>query len=206
VKEIAFCFDLDGTVTGEEILPLIAREVQLFEEIDALTTATIQGFIPFVNSFKLRVKLLSSIPISRVQAIVNQVRLNAEISSFIKQNRDDCYIVTGNLDIWVGDFIARHLGCKYFSSKAEYQNDQLLGISEIIDKGHAVSILRREYQKIVTVGEGMNDCSMFEKADVRVAFGGVHDPVESIILMSEYVTYHPKSLAVLLTSIKDNYS
>ena len=43
----AFCFDLDGTITKDEILPILSREIGLFEEISALTDATINGVIPF---------------------------------------------------------------------------------------------------------------------------------------------------------------
>ena len=42
-----FCFDLDGTITTQEILPLIAAELDLYEEISTLTQATINGLIPF---------------------------------------------------------------------------------------------------------------------------------------------------------------
>ena len=41
-----FCFDLDGTITTQEILPLIASELDLYEEILTLTHATINGLIP----------------------------------------------------------------------------------------------------------------------------------------------------------------
>lgn len=54
----AYCFDLDGTLTRQELLPLIASSVGLEDEIEVLTQATIDGFLPFDKSFKLRVRLL----------------------------------------------------------------------------------------------------------------------------------------------------
>lgn len=97
----AFCFDLDGTITSQEILPILAKEVDLYDEISTLTKVTMDGLIPFEKSFKLRVRLLSDIPISRVQTVIDGIELQKDIINFIKNNKDDCFIVTGNLDIWI---------------------------------------------------------------------------------------------------------
>ena len=79
-----YCFDLDGTITAQEILPLMAAELNLYDEISALTKATIDGLIPFEQSFKLRCKLLSDIPINKVQEIASNIKLNEMIVEFIK--------------------------------------------------------------------------------------------------------------------------
>ena len=42
----AYCFDLDGTLTRQELLPLIASSVGLEDEISVLTQATIDGLLP----------------------------------------------------------------------------------------------------------------------------------------------------------------
>ena len=198
MKSTAFCFDLDGTITSQEILPLISREIGLHEEINLLTQITLKGLIPFETSFKLRVKLLSQIPIPKIREIVSKVQLETAICDFIRENREHCYVVTGNLDVWVGDFIKNKLQCQYFSSKADYDNGTLLGINTILDKGTAVESLRNNYSRIVAIGDSMNDCSMFEKADIGVAYGGVHNPVESLIKISDYLVYEPVALANLL--------
>lgn len=203
--KVAFCFDLDGTLTSEEILPQIARHLQLYEEIDLLTNITMQGLISFDRSFKLRVRLLSSVPISEVRTIVDKVKFDATLSNFVKTNKENCYIVTGNLDVWVHEFIEKNYGCQYFSSTSVYEEDQLKGIAKIISKADAVEELRKEYDFIVAVGDGMNDCSMFEKADKAIAFGGVHQPVETLIKYSDYVVYDAASLVSLLTSLKKHY-
>ena len=39
----AYCFDLDGTLTQQELLPLIASSVGLEDEISVLTEATINA-------------------------------------------------------------------------------------------------------------------------------------------------------------------
>ena len=44
-----FLFDLDGTVTSAETLPIIAEHFECKEEIAELTKRTVHGNIPFVE-------------------------------------------------------------------------------------------------------------------------------------------------------------
>jgi soluble P-type ATPase len=88
-----------------------------------------------------------------------------------------------------------------FSSLAHVENDNLLGIKHILSKHEAILELRKNFDYIVAIGDGMNDCSMFEIADKGIAFGGVHEPVTSLIKMSDYVCYDSVGLVGLLTSI-----
>ncbi len=52
-------FDFDGTITRQEVLPLIAREIDMEDEIATLTRATMDGLLDFRKSFRLRCRLLS---------------------------------------------------------------------------------------------------------------------------------------------------
>src|SRR5690625_19018 len=158
----AFCFDLDGTVTTQEILPLISKEVDLHEEINLLTQLTLDGLIPFQNSFKLR----------------------------------------GNLDVWVAEMIKSKIRCYYFSSEAIYSQNRLDGIKKILIKGEVIRQLRSRYDRIVAIGDSMNDCPMFQEADVKIAFGGTHNPVYSLIKLSDYVTFDSGSLISILENYK----
>lgn len=97
----AFLFDLDGTVTKEEILPALAEQVGLLEEMREMTEKTMRGEIPFQSSFLARVEMLKTIPVSRVAEIVEKTPLNEELVQFIRTNASRCYIVTGNIDVWI---------------------------------------------------------------------------------------------------------
>lgn len=46
-----FLFDLDGTVTSKETLPIIAEHFGVQDQIAELTHHTVQGNVPFVESF-----------------------------------------------------------------------------------------------------------------------------------------------------------
>ncbi len=122
-----FLFDLDGTITTQEILPLIARELGIEEKMESLTRRTMAGEIPFEFSFQMRVNMLKKIPISRVQKIVSRVPLSPYITRFINNHKAQCIVVTGNLDVWIAPLVCQ-LDIPFYSSLATYHNDTLLGI------------------------------------------------------------------------------
>lgn len=199
MKEKAFCFDLDGTLTKEEILPILAKEIQLFEEISALTDATIQGILPFEKSFLLRCRLLESLPLTIVNTIIRDIPRFEKIESFIKENKQDCYIVTGNLDVWIEELVDE-LGCQSYSSTAVYSNNKVKVIS-VMNKKSVIKELKKEYKKIIAVGDGMGDVGMFEEADISIAFGGTHKPIQSLVTVSNYVIYEEEPLCRLLNML-----
>ncbi|MDR1475473.1 MAG: HAD-IB family phosphatase [Holosporales bacterium] len=198
--DTAFCFDLDGTLTKEELLPLIARCAGCHEEINALTRATLDGVIPFESSFKLRCKLLQDVNISAVQSLIAKVDLFEKMLHYIKLNKDICFVITGNLDVWIEPLIKR-IGCKFFCSTANTEQDRLIGIKEIAHKGVYVNNLRKRFKKIVAIGDGMGDVNLFEQADYSIAFGAVHFPVQSLIELANYVVFDESALCRLLNTL-----
>ncbi len=192
---------MDGTLTKLEVLPILAREISIEPEIAVLTRATIEGFLPFEQSFCLRVRLLKDLPITQVQNIIENIPLHNQIIEFIKINSQHSYIVTGNLDVWIKKLVKK-IGCNYYSSKADYIGNKLKGVQVILNKANAIKDLRNQgYERIIAIGDGMNDVSMFEQADIKIAFGGVHSPVLSLIKLADYITYHEKSLCNILNML-----
>ncbi|HBO1486103.1 HAD family hydrolase [Pseudomonas aeruginosa] len=197
----AYCFDLDGTLTRQELLPLIASSVGLEDEIEVLTQATIDGFLPFDKSFKLRVRLLRDANLEWIHsALRQQVELDPHIQAFISARPRQCFVVTGNLDLWVEPVLER-LGVRSFTSRARMRDGRLEGVEEILHKGDAVTSLRGEFERIVAVGEGMNDVPMFEAADLRVAYGGVHVPNRVLTGLSDFVVHEGEVLCRLLNML-----
>lgn len=197
----AYCFDLDGTVTRLEVLPVIAAELGLAEEIAFLTQMTIRGQIPFEMSFRLRCRLLADIEVDTVAQIVESVPLDEQIVDFIHAHREQCYVVTGNLNVWVSRLVQR-LGCGVYSSTAEARpNGKLGALTGVLRKSTAVRDLRTQYDRVVCVGEGYNDLPMFEEADIGIAYGGVHPPAREVIENSHYITGNGASLCRLLNTL-----
>jgi HAD superfamily phosphoserine phosphatase-like hydrolase len=195
-----YCFDLDGTITSQELLPLMAAELDLYEEISALTQATINGLIPFEQSFKLRCKLLSDVPIKKVQEVADKVKLNKSIVQFIRENKDNSYVITGNIYEWIQPIIDK-LGCKIFCSEGKFKNGRLSGLEKILDKGKVIKELRGGGKSIISVGDGMGDVLMFQESDLSIAYGGVHEPIETLMKVSNYLVYNEDSLCRLLNTL-----
>ena len=87
MSRYVFLFDLDSTVTKQEILPTIAKRLGIYEQMSALTEKTMQGEIPFKQSFLQRVDLLKDVPVSEVCAMVENIQLNERLVDFIKRNQ-----------------------------------------------------------------------------------------------------------------------
>lgn len=196
------CFDLDGTITAEEVLPRLSRELGLYNEIAALTSATISGVIPFKESFLLRCRLLKDIKIKRVHEIMETIELNLGVVDFINNHKDECLVVTGNLDLWIEPFKKKIL-CPFVTSLATESPDGNLGeVVSVLDKASFIKDLRskKRYEKIVSVGDGMGDVGMFEFSDVKIAFGKVHSPVSSLISVSDYICFSETTLCNILST------
>lgn len=195
----AFCFDMDGTLTKQELLPIIAREASIEPEMSVLTKATIDGILPFENSLSLRVKLLSSLSIEHVNSIIMRVVSHELMVEFIKQNQENCFVVTGNLDAWIAGYM-KSIGCKFYCSKAVIEDNKVVGVKDVLNKSDAILEIKEKYgfERVVAIGDGMNDVQMFEKSDVGIAFGGVHRPVTSLMEVADYITYSEKGLCNIL--------
>lgn len=197
-----FCFDFDGTVSSAEALPRMAKEAGIEEEMATLTDITMKGILPFPQSFRLRVKLLSTLPLARAQAVMDQVPIAPGLAEFITANRERCVVITGNLDVYMAP-IVRKLPCRFFTSKARVENGQVMGIDELLDKGNVMRMLRdREgRRRLVAIGDGANDIPMFEAADVVVSYFGVTRANELLYPFSHYLVFKEKSLCQLLKTL-----
>jgi phosphoserine phosphatase len=190
-----FLFDLDGTITRHEILPIIAREIGLEREIAELTARTMAGELPFESSLRSRVEILSSVPVSEVRAIVAAVEVDPVIEGFLAENRDRCTIVTGNLDVWIAELVAR-LGADCRSSVASVEGDYITGLESVMDK----ATVAQEFEgAICAIGDGSNDLGIMAAAELSVAYGGVHAPAAALFDVATHVVYDPRRLCALLS-------
>ncbi|MFZ5826820.1 MAG: HAD-IB family phosphatase [Bacillota bacterium] len=190
-------FDLDGTITRKEILPEIAREVGIYDEIRELTAQTIQGLIPFHESFLRRVEMFRSIPIQRVREIVAEVPLHEEIVEFMRENAHRSFIVTGNLDVWVAPLCER-IGARYYTSVARTDNGYVTGVLSVLEKGRVPGLFTGP---VVAVGEGNNDADMIRNASIGIGFGGVHPPAASVMAYATHAIYEEGSLCRFLRQL-----
>lgn len=191
-----FAFDLDGTITKLELLPIIARHSGVEAELRELTRRTLIGEIGFEASFRRRFAMLRQIPLPEVHDRVASVPLEPHIVSFIKSRREECVIVTGNLDLWVMPLLER-LGCRYFASRGVL-GEKGLSLLSVLDKGAAARCLLRERCRLIAIGESTNDLPLFRVASVGIAYAGVHSPVPAISQLATFEAKNGEDLCRLL--------
>lgn len=194
-----FLFDLDSTLTKQEILPEIAKEIGKEKEMRALTEETMQGAIPFKQSFLRRVDILKTVPVSKVSNIVRNIMLNDRLISFLRKNKDRCYVVTGNLDVWINPLIT-DMGMENhcFCSKAIAKDDMLIRVASVLDKEKTVKQLSAPF---VSVGDGNNDADMARHAKVAIGYGGVRDIAPALMKTIDFAFFNEERLVGFLEKL-----
>lgn len=195
-----FIFDLDGTISTEETLPLIASHFHIEKEIDTLTRETVAGTTPFTESFIKRVHLLSHLPVSEVRELLGRVSLFRGVLDFIAGHRKNCVLATGNLDCWVEELVGR-IGIESHMSSASVDNDRIKRITKILQKEDVVAMFKERGETVVFIGEGNNDMEAMRLADVSVASGLVHIPANSVLSMADYLVFEEGALCRLLNQL-----
>lgn len=196
---IKFLFDLDGCVTKCETLPLIANHFGLEKELEILTEKTTSGNIPFIESFIKRVFMLKDINVKEIAQLLETVELFPIVSNFIYENKDNCAIVSGNLDCYINKLIANRLwNVDVFCSHAVLRDDKVEKINDIIKKDVIVNYFKEKKYKTIFVGDGNNDAAAMRLADVKIACGLVHQPANSVLEVCDYVVYDEETLCNLL--------
>lgn len=195
--QTAYLFDLDGTLTSVELLPLIAREVGLEQPIRELTERTMAGEIAFPESFRHRVHLLSEVPTETVAEIVCAAPVHDQLLAWVAENREQCWVVTSNLDCWVAPWL-RQNQLRGFTSSSSITEGRV-SIHEILYKQDVLS--QFEGMRTVMVGDGANDAEILMEADVGVANALVHPVPDVVLEVADYLAHTEESLCTLLTRL-----
>jgi len=196
-----FIFDLDGTVTAAETLPIISNHFNIGKEIKELTEETVKGNIPFVESFIKRVMILGKLPVSDINQLLSKTPLTDNIVKFINENKNDCIIATGNFIGWIQKLVDK-IECKSYSSEGIIENNNIKKLTKILKKEDIVKRYKAQGEKVVFIGDGNNDVEAMREADISIACGIVHKPAKSVLAVVDYAVYDKYALIRLLNQIK----
>lgn len=188
-----FLFDLDGTVTSAETLPIIANHFECKEEIAELTKRTVQGNIPFIESFIRRVNILGKYSVRETSDLLAHVPLYPEIKQFIDDHRADCIIVTGNLTCWC-EGLFKKIGCQCYGSEAECEVDKVVKLKSILRKEQIVDQYKALGEIVVFIGDGNNDLEAMRHANISISVGLTHNPAQSLLAITDYVIFNEHAL------------
>lgn len=196
MSDLLFLFDLDSTITKQEILPTIANEIGIGEEMRKLTEQAMYESLPFKQSFLSRVRLLDDIPVSQVSDRIARIPVHEVLARFLRDNQERCLIVTGNLDVWIAGLM-EHIGMRnnVFCSKGIVRDDRLIDVASVIDKSATVAQLTKDY---VAVGDGSNDAQMISTAQVGIGFGAVRPIAPSVLEVASHAIYDEEKLCQFL--------
>lgn len=193
-------FDLDGTVTKQETLPLIAAHFGIEDALNELTEETVKGNVPFLESFIHRVHILKDFSVNEIAVFLQEVEVYSHVMSFIQAHREQCCIVTGNLFCWI-ELLARRFGCQCYSSQAVVKDDRIERISFILRKEDIVRRMQKAGDTVVFVGEGNNDVEAMRAADRSIATAMTHNPAMGVLSVADYLVLNEVALCRQLNQL-----
>lgn len=199
-----FLFDLDGTVTSEETLPIIANHFDCVEQISELTARTVQGNVPFIESFIRRVNILGAYSVSETTRLLSEVPLYPAIAKFIEEHKEDCVIVTGNLTCWC-EGLFKKIGCQCYGSEALCEDDKVVKLKTILRKEQIVDQYKALGETVVFIGDGNNDLEAMRHANVSIATGLTHNPAQSLMSICDYVIFNEQALVRQMRQLCGEY-
>lgn len=188
-----FLFDLDGTVTAKETLPIISEHFGCSDKISELTTKTVQGNVPFIESFIRRVNILGQYSVKETNELLTEVPLYPGVADFIRKHSEDCIIVTGNLTCWC-EGLFKKIGCQCYGSEAQVEGDRVVKLKTILRKEQIVDQYKALGETVAFIGDGNNDLEAMRHANISIAAGLTHNPAQSLMSICDYVIYNEDAL------------
>lgn len=191
-----FLFDLDSVIVREEVLQTVSKQLGIYEQMDRVRAGIAKDRLPFKQGFLQRMDVLKSISVSEVRHIVDNLPLNDRVVRFIRDNRERCYIVTENLDVWT-EGLMKKIGMEshVFTSRALVKDNYLQDVISIVDKSAVASQMVLPF---VAVGNGDNDSEMIEAAEVGIGYGGTKKVAVSVLNCASHAIYQEEKLVEFL--------
>ena len=171
-------FDMDSTFMNEEAIDQLADLAGLGEKVAAITERAMQGGLDFATSLKERVKLLAGQPESLLKDVQARLSLTSGATDFVvaAQTRGTKVgIVSGGFHDVIDQFLEPlHLDL-VIANKFEILDGHFTGevSGEIVDrsvKARTLEEFAAGARRSISVGDGANDISMIEAADIGFAF------------------------------------
>ncbi len=174
--------DMDSTLIRDEIIDLLAEEAGVGDRVAAITARAMAGELDFGESLRERVGLLAGLPIERVEAVRDRIRMTPGARTFIRTLHRLGFktaVVSGGFTIFT-NFVAAQLGLDHaHSNTLEVVDGKLTGRLQgpVVDGARKAELLREiadaediPYEQVVAVGDGANDLEMLDAAGLGIAF------------------------------------
>ncbi|XOV78449.1 MAG: phosphoserine phosphatase SerB [Aestuariibacter sp.] len=174
--------DMDSTVIQVECIDEIARLADIGEQVASVTELAMQGKLDFAESLHKRVACLQGIDVSLLQGIRDRLPLMPGLTTLLTELKARGWIlaIASGGFTYFADYLKERLSLDYaVSNTLEISNGKLTGkvSGNVVDaavKAETLELLMSKYgierQQTITIGDGANDLTMMNAANLGVAF------------------------------------
>jgi len=175
-------FDFDSTLMDGETIDFLAEPLGLKDKVSAITEMAMRGELDFFESLIMRVKLLEGLEEKKVNEICHNLPFMPgakEVIGELKAKGIKVVVFSGGFRN-ATSYAKEKLGFDAdFSNILHAKNGYLTGLvgGEMMFSNSKGDMLKRlqdifniSKDETMVVGDGANDLSMFEYANVKVAF------------------------------------
>lgn len=179
IKLIAF--DLDNVLIDGEAIDEIGKIVGIQKEIAEITEKAMEGNIDFETAIKERVALLKGASVDSIAETVQNIPLMEGAEETIEELKKRGYkiaTISGSFEI-IANRLKDELGLDYAFSNVLHEEDGFLTgeVSGPLVNGSKADVLKDiikmegiSAEECAAVGDGANDISMLELAELGIAF------------------------------------
>ena len=119
---------------------------------------------------------------------------------FIEKNKQNCYIVTKYLDVWINKLIKKiNMENHCICSTATIKNNKIEKITKLLSINED---LKKVTGKMVVISDGKNDKSLYEKADISIGYSGIRNGTLLSLEIMDYMFLNEKKLCEFLNRLK----
>lgn len=204
-------FDLDSTLIDAEAIDELGKLTNKKEEIEKITERAMRGELDYQQSLEQRTSKISGVPKKDIIELANSLPLVPGAKELIRKLKQMGYItaiITGSFET-IANEVNKKLGVdhiianKLIFDEEDKTTGEVRGPLKQKDKKREVlnkllSDLKITNSKCVAVGDGANDLSMFEVADLSISFRG-----NPILDKHSDIKIKEKDLRKVLTKIRD---
>lgn len=197
---VKFIFNLDDVILSSSVLSIVAEKFGISEEIDKITAEAEQENMPFVESFIRRVYMINHLSIDEISAAICEAKLHDKVVDFIKANKDNCIIITYNIESWCKKLLDS-IGCVYYCSGADECDGYVKKITHILKSERISELYKTSSDKVVYIGGSSSDMEGMRSSDISIACGLNHYPSGGILSIVNYSVFTEEALCRQLNQL-----
>lgn len=169
--------DLEGVVVRKEFLLELAKRAGVYKLVRREFQIGANGGVDWLSNLESRLRLLRGVPRDLVESVVESLKPSpgaVKLTRLLRERGWVVTIVTGGFDVMESVLKRASLAYHYYySHKLVFRDGRLWWYKPgYKDKGEVVESLKKRLRPRLTVavGDGWNDISMFESADIAIGF------------------------------------